>query len=300
MEGKKLLLENGGFKSYGFHFSGEHQNAVAGLYSVGWERESTHDYDYDGMKRNEFGKYVFQYTFSGAGKIEVAGKEYTLAAGKAFLVQIPSEHRYFLPGDSEHWEFMYITIYGEEAKKSFDFVNEKLGTVIQFSPESSPIKLLMSIYQEAVSRNITDAYESSAMAYSFVMELYRYALNIGVSTEKWPKQVEKAILYAKKYYPSQIGLNDLVAESGLSKYHFTRLFHKTTNLTPIQYLTKIRIDKAIELLRMTNHSIDDIAKLVGYSNGNYFIKVFHKRIGMSPGQFRESKYTVPVDHVMTD
>lgn len=295
-----MLLENENFESFGFHFSGEHQDAVAGLYSVGWERETTQDYDYDGMKRNEFGKYVFQYTFSGEGKIEVSGKEYGLTAGQAFLVQIPSEHRYFLPQNSEYWEFMYITIYGNEAEKAFDFVTEKLGPVIQFNPESAPIKLLMSIFQEAVSRNITDAFESSAMAYSFVMELYRYALNIGVSTEKWPKQVERAILYAKKYYSNQIGLNDLVTASGLSKYHFTRLFHKTTNLTPIQYLTKIRIDKAIELLRMKDYSIDDIARLVGYSNGNYFIKVFHKRIGMSPGQFRENKYTVPVDHIMTD
>lgn len=99
---------------------------------------------------------------------------------------------------------------------------------------------------------------------------------------------------------NQIGLDDLVAASGLSKYHFTRLFQKTTNLTPIQYLTKIRIEHAIELLRMTNYSIDEIAQLVGYSNGNYFIKVFHKRIGMSPGQFRESKNMIPVDHIITD
>ncbi|MEK3887990.1 AraC family transcriptional regulator [Bacillus sp. FSL K6-3431] len=295
-----MLTKNEEFEAFGFRFSGEHQNEVSGVYSIGWERKSTQDYDYDGMTRNEYGKCVFQYTFSGAGKIDVDGKEYSLTAGQAFLVQIPSKHRYYLPADSEHWEFMFITLYGKEAVKAFDFINSKLGYVIQFNPESSPIKLLMSIFQEAINRNITDAYESSAMAYSFIMELYRYALNIGVSTEKWPEQVEKAILFAKKYYSDQIGLGDLVIASGLSKYHFTRLFHRTTNLTPVQYLTKIRIDKAIELLRMTNHSIDDIARMVGYSTGNYFIKVFNKRIGMSPGQFRESKYTVPVDHIMTD
>ncbi len=295
-----MLLKTEEFESYGFRFSGEHQSEVAGIHTIGLERQSTKDYDWDGMKRNELGRCVFQYTFSGAGKIDIDGIEHSLTAGQAFIVKIPSKHRYFLPEESDHWEFIYITLYGKEAQKAFDFINGKHGHIIQFHPESSPIKLLMSIFRDAANKKITDAYEASAMGYSFIMELYRYALNIGVPAEGWPKQISKAILFAKRNYENQIGLDDLVAASGLSKYHFTRLFHKTTNLTPIQYLTKVRIDKAIELLRMTNHSVDEIAKQVGYTNGNYFIKVFHKRIGMSPGQFRESKYSVPVDHLIMD
>lgn len=97
MGGKILPLNDKEFETYGFLFSGDHQNEVAGIYSVGWERETSKDYDWDGMKRNESGKYVFQYTFSGNGKIEVDGMEYTLKAGQAFLVKIPSRHRYFLP-----------------------------------------------------------------------------------------------------------------------------------------------------------------------------------------------------------
>ncbi|MFS0611993.1 helix-turn-helix transcriptional regulator [Lederbergia ruris] len=62
----------------------------------------------------------------------------------------------------------------------------------------------------------------------------------------------------------------------------------------------MRIDKAMELLRSSDQTIQEIARLVGYSNGNYFSKVFHKKIGMSPGQFRESKHTVPVDHIVVD
>ena len=266
---------------------------------VGNKSTST-QYDWNGLTRSEIGRCVFQYTLSGQGMIEVNGEMYPLFSGQAFLVQIPSEHRYFFPAESNHWEFIHITLYGNEVLKAFQYINNKMGHVATFHPDSEPIKLLLSIFQEAANKKITDSYQASALGYSFMMELYRFAQNIGAPTEKWPEQISKAVLFAQKQYQQPIGLDDMVEASNLSKYHFTRLFHKTTNMTPLKYLTKIRMDKAIELLRLTNLPIEEIAHQVGYSNGNYFSKVFHKRVGMSPGQFRQSKHTVPVHHMIID
>ena len=288
------------YESFGFRFKGEHQENIIGIHSIGWEEVTSSSYNWDGLKRSEVGKCVFQYTLSGQGKIEVNGEEYTLSAGEAFLVQIPSSHRYFLPPESNSWEFIHITLFGKEAIKTFELINEKIGYVIAFLPESAQIELLLNIFEAAAEKNITDAYQASALGYSFIMELHRFAYNIGTPAKKWPESISKAVLFAKKHYHLQIGLDDMVEASNLSKYHFTRLFRKSTNMTPLNYLTMIRIDKALELLRLTQSPIEEIAELVGYSNGNYFSKVFHKRVGMSPSQFRESKYTVPVDHIMTD
>jgi AraC-like DNA-binding protein len=84
---------------------------------------------------------------------------------------------------------------------------------------------------------------------------------------------------------------------GLSKYRFSKLFRKTTGMTAVQYLTKIRMEKAMELLRNTKLNLQEIALRTGYANDNYFNKVFRKLTGVSPGQFRSSKETVPVDHI---
>ncbi|WP_057984131.1 helix-turn-helix domain-containing protein [Lederbergia galactosidilytica] len=300
--GESLVLEHVGKKheSFGFRFQGDHQNEIVGIHTLGWENVKSTDYHWDGITRREVGKYVFQYTLSGRGMIEMDGKLYPLTSGKAFLVALPSRHRYFLPNDSEHWEFIYITLYGKEAEKAFRFIHEEKGRVINFPPESELIQLLLSIYQKAVDKDITDAFQASALSYAFMMELYRFARNLGAPVQQWPEQIVKAALFAQNHYDKPIGLDDLVEASGLSKYHFTRLFHKTTSMTPLNYLTKIRLDKAMGWLRSSDKSIQEIARLVGYSNGNYFSKVFHKRIGMSPGQFRESKYTVPVDHIVVD
>ncbi|GIN56726.1 AraC family transcriptional regulator [Lederbergia ruris] len=297
-----MLSENTNkkYESFGFRFHGCHQDEIVGIYSIGWENVYSPDYNWDGLTRREVGKYVFQYTLSGRGMIEIDGNSHPLTSGQAFLVELPSRHRYFFPRDSEHWEFIHITLYGKEIQTAFQFIHEKKGHVITFPPESATIQLLLTIYQKAVEKKITDAYQASALGYAFMMELYRFARNIGLSAQQWPEPINKAALFAQKHYDKPIGLNDLVEASGLSKYHFTRLFHKTTSMTPLNYLTKIRIDKAMELLRSSDQTIQEIARLVGYSNGNYFSKVFHKKIGMSPGQFRESKHTVPVDHIVVD
>ncbi|MBS4178464.1 AraC family transcriptional regulator [Lederbergia citrea] len=295
-----MLKQNKKDETFGFFFKGEHQEHIVGLHSIGGGQTTSPSYDWNGLKRSEIGRCVFQYTLSGKGMIEVDGKMHPLSAGQAFLVQIPSEHRYFLPKESNYWEFVHITLFGYEAQKAFTFMNDKIGHVISFPPESPPIRLLLNILQEAYEKKITDAYHASALGYSFIMELYRFAQNIGASSEKWPEQISKAVFYAQKHYDQPIGLDDMVEASGLSKYHFTRLFHKVTGMTPLKYLTKIRIDKAIELLHVSQLSIEEIATQVGYSNGNYFSKVFHKKIGMSPGQFRQSRHTVPVTHIVTD
>lgn len=292
--------QNKNYESFGFRFKGEHQKKIVGIHSIGWEEVTSPSYDWDGLKRSEVGKCVFQYTLSGQGMIQVGSKEYSLSAGQAFLVKIPSNHRYFFPTNSERWEFIHITLYGNEAQKAFDFINENIGCIITFSPESEPIKLLLKIFESAVDQKITDAYQASAYGYSFLMELNRFVQNIGSPAEQWPESISKAVLFAQKHYNNPIGLDDMVEASGLSKYHFTRLFHGTNSMTPLKYLTKIRMDKAIELLRQSDLPIEEIASQVGYSNGNYFSKVFHKKVGMTPGQFRQSKYTVPVNHIVID
>jgi YesN/AraC family two-component response regulator len=68
----------------------------------------------------------------------------------------------------------------------------------------------------------------------------------------------------------------------------------------VQYLTKIRIQKAAELLRSTSSSVSDIAALVGYANANYFNKVFRKAVGVSAGTFRHSKDVAGIDHLIID
>lgn len=279
-------------KTYGtvaFRFKEPAVNQIAQLWSVGWDKHSSSIYSWNGLERKDMGKVIFQYTLSGIGEIEIEGKIHRLHPGHAFLVKSPGEYRYYLPKDSEEWEFMYITLFGEEAEKCWMAIQEKGLSVIRFHPDAAPIQELQQILDEASSKKITNAFKGSSLAYRFLMELYEYADSMDSKMDEWPEAIVRAALFARQYFSEKIGPDDMADVSGLSRYHFVRVFKQTAGITPIQYLTKIRIHKAIELLNHTKYSIEEIAEMAGYTNANYLNKVCKKVTGYSPGEIRKNK-----------
>lgn len=296
------MLSNSGYLSYGsygFRFTGEQQENVAGIHSLGWEKVDDYKtYNWDGMKRSETGKIIFQYTLNGYGEIIIENQKYELAPGHAFLVDIPSKHRYYLPRESDGWEFVFITLYGNEAQKSFELLKNKFGQILHLDSSSPPIKQLFDLMNKAQNMMLQDAFVSSAYAYSFLMNLISHVKNS--DNKPWPESVLRAIYFIQQNYDKPLSLDDIVQAAKVSKYHFTRLFHQCTNLTPMKFVTKTRMEQALKLLKDDTLTIEEIAKKVGYSNGNYFIKAFRTFIGVPPGKYRSGKNFLPFDQIITD
>ncbi|WP_176473287.1 helix-turn-helix transcriptional regulator [Niallia circulans] len=118
------------------------------------------------------------------------------------------------------------------------------------------------------------------------------------SNKDIPESISNAVRYIQHNYANPIILYDIVEASGLSKYHFSRLFQSIMQITPMNFLTRIRLNKAIELMKQQDLTIEEIALRVGYSNGNYFTKVFRSIIGVSPGKYRNSENFVPFDEII--
>ncbi|UTW46951.1 GlxA family transcriptional regulator [Bacterioplanoides sp. SCSIO 12839] len=82
-------------------------------------------------------------------------------------------------------------------------------------------------------------------------------------------------------------LSKLAKMAGVGERQFDRRFKQVTGLAPGKYLQKIRCEQAHELLQNTNLSIADIAAAVGYLDSGYFIRIFRKHSGQTPGQLRQ-------------
>ncbi len=85
-----------------------------------------------------------------------------------------------------------------------------------------------------------------------------------------------------------ISLDELAAEAQLSPFHFARMFKHSVGVPPRVYLTRLRVERACELLEMTNLPVTEIAYEVGYSSNQVLARVFLKHRHMSPTDYRRA------------
>jgi AraC family transcriptional regulator len=84
----------------------------------------------------------------------------------------------------------------------------------------------------------------------------------------------------------EFSLVRLAREADMSEFHFSRLFKRTTGLTPSQYFIHLRMEKARRLLRETNQSVIEIGLDVGYTSPSHFAQIFRREVGISPSEYR--------------
>lgn len=99
--------------------------------------------------------------------------------------------------------------------------------------------------------------------------------------------VSMAIDYINKNYRKDISLEDVSREVNINPYYFSKRFKEETGVNFIDYLTGIRIRKAKELLEDPRLSIKEICTKSGYTDPNYFSRIFKKVENVTPSEYRE-------------
>lgn len=92
---------------------------------------------------------------------------------------------------------------------------------------------------------------------------------------------------ADREYAGELDLARLAAAAGLSKYHFLRLFKATYGMTPADYVSRRRIERAQDLLRVTNLTVTEVCHAVGFSSLGSFSSRFRAMVGETPSAFQE-------------
>ena len=85
----------------------------------------------------------------------------------------------------------------------------------------------------------------------------------------------------------EVSISSIAKLYNITSAHFIRSFKKHYGITPNEYKQNFRITKAINLLKMTNLSIQDIAYQCGFNDSFYFSRVFKKKVGASPLKYRK-------------
>lgn len=112
-----------------------------------------------------------------------------------------------------------------------------------------------------------------------------YALGRGLAADR----LMRVIAYVDARLDQSIGIDDLARSANLSSYHFSRMFRRSMGMTPHDYITQRRTERAKELLVTSDLLLADIAGRVGYQTQAHFTRAFHEATGTTPLRYRRDQ-----------
>lgn len=271
-------------EDYGFHFLENVSRPAMRLVAVGKQSRSSKRYYWDNQSREP--AFLFQYTLSGSGTVKLRQKAHIVEKGSAFLLQMPGEECYYFDEvrNTSPWEFIYLMFDGANAAPYYEYVVSRFGNIMHFSPQHPAIKLISDLHLKACNGLIPDAFTADSEVFRFM------CLLCGSGTDGDSRDsglVNSAKTYMENNFAHGISLFDTARYLGVSQSHLSREFVKCTGEPPSTFLTKLRLERGAQLLISTSKGIEEISMLCGFSDSNYFSKVFKKLMKIAPSQFRK-------------
>ncbi len=144
---------------------------------------------------------------------------------------------------------------------------------------------ILQLKQVLFLDTIHESFESLCTALDALMDVV-----VAQRRNKYSMTIQKAKEYIEKnYMKKNLALQDVAQHLFLSVAYFSVLFKRETESTFLAYLTRVRMEKAKEMLLTNAYSIYNISEAVGYDNPTYFSTLFKRYYGMSPRDFK-NKY----------
>lgn len=181
-----------------------------------------------------------------------------------------------------------------EVFSHFNFSDEGglngLAPVTLFSEENRLIKMVDNVRIVQTVQRIVNELDQKRPYYRYLVLMsyaelliliYRY-LNEVYLPICANDALRKAIGYVRSHYHQAITIRELTGQAGIGERYLRKLFVRYLNLSPLDYLNQIRINKSIELLRNTALSVKEISYQCGFRSPQYFSRIFKQQTGMSP------------------
>lgn len=99
-------------------------------------------------------------------------------------------------------------------------------------------------------------------------------------------RMQKMIAFIQKHYAEDVTLQDIANAASISRSEASRCFQSYLHTSPVSYLLKYRVERAMQLLRDSNMTVEAVALECGFSSSAYFCKLFRSHTGMTPKQYR--------------
>jgi AraC-like DNA-binding protein len=234
--------------------------------------------------RHAHDTYEFHYIVGGRGSFEIHGQSLSICPGDFFYTRPRTEHRAVVPSDGDYL-LQYVSFLELDAE-----LDEQLAFDLerQFG-EAAPRRLgdRHHAFFAQISRlsEADDPYQRSAAAFKLTGLLYELMAGAPTSHHGHPA-VERALELMRSRVSDSYNLDYLVAQLGLDKSYFIRLFKKSVGVPPMKYVMSLKMSVAADLLHTTREPLAVVAAQVGFSDEYHFAKRFKRWSGVAPGAYR--------------
>lgn len=233
--------------------------------------------------------YQLLYIAAGQGHFFINGQERVVSAGN-IIVYLPGQPQEYVYYKDDKTDVFWVHFTGSDVEKIIDYYNIRLSENIIYIGTSPDYQWLFGqiIQEMQLCRPRFEELISLLLRNIFIL-ISRNLIKANRADNSLENEVELAMHYFRENYRSEINVEDYALSRGMSASNFYRVFKQISGSTPLQYILKLRLSNAQNLLENSNLSIAEIASAVGYENPLYFSRLFNKHIGVSPSEYRKMR-----------
>lgn len=226
--------------------------------------------------------FILHYIAKGKGVFCEAPFDKT----NGYLV-VPGELEVIKADAENPYESYWIMFKGPRAVEILNSCGLKHNSVFSVTGSQECINII----KEAIHRD--DYLNEAEEAYTLQSVFYKIiALHMKEAQKNaaLPNSIASSVAnYIEKSYHNQLKINDMAKTFHISRNYLYTVFKQEYNMSPQEYLISCRIEKAKKLLKSksTPLSITEIATATGFENPLYFSRLFHKRVGISPSEYKK-------------
>lgn len=241
--------------------------------------------------RQNLSSFLFFYVEEGEGNLTYQNQTYSMKKGDCAFIDC--RNKYSQSSSCKNlWSLKWIHFYGSNMSEIYAKYLERGGEVC-FSVSDSkpnPFVLILDLIMETASSSsyIRDMKINEQLSHLLTL-LMEYSWNPEKAKLSNTNclNVADVKVYIDQNFTDKISLDAVAHQFNVNKSYLLRLFKENTGLTVNNYILQKRILRAKNELRFTNKTLDLIAEECGLECANYFIRIFKKIEGLTPGEYRK-------------
>ncbi|MEF3302763.1 AraC family transcriptional regulator [Paenibacillus sp. GYB003] len=237
-------------------------------------------------RENGYAEFIWLHTVKGKGRLVLEGAEYVMKPGMGMLVYPGSAHHY--EAVEEPWETHWVAFNGPGVRPLLQLSHMNRSELFTLCNTRLLERHIHDIYTAAIMKTPDMSLKTSGKLYGFLVDLPACVAERMRPNSPAGALLERALDYMERHYAGGFSLEELAASIGVTHQYVCRIFKQTMQMTPGAYLTKLRLQKAKELLIGTRLSVAETGKSVGFHDSSYFCHLFRHHEGVTPSEYRRN------------